>query len=193
MNDLNSEQTLPPARTTRFDRAVDLFQKMPHMAEFISVHPTQDEGYRGFIERLRTSKTPEDAIVFMAFALDSHMAVRWGMEFVLSLSPDLTPEDTQLINWISEWVEDPTSQTRWKMLQMALFAPRCSPAVYLGLAVGWSAGPLAPNDLVTVPTWRTPQAISTAILRAIGQEKSDQRAGNIAQALERATEFLRQR
>ena len=76
---------------------------------------------------------------------------------------------------------------------MALFAPRCSPAVYLGLAVGWSAGPLAPNDLVTVPTWRTPQAISTAILRAIGQEKSDQRAGNIAQALERATEFLRQR
>ena len=193
MNDLNSEQTLPPAQTTRFDRAVVLFQQTPQMAELISARPTEDEGYRGFLERLRTSKTPEDAIIFAAFIIDTPLAIQWGMDVILKLSPDLPPEDAQLINWVSEWLEDPTSQARWKTLKVALFAARRSPAVYLGLAVGWSAGPLAPNDLVTVPSWRTPQAVSTAILRAIGQGKSYQRARNIDHALERSIEFLRQR
>lgn len=193
MNDLNSEQTLPPARATRFGRAIELFHKMPQIADFISLHPDEEEGYRGFLERLRTSSTPEDTIIFMAFAIEPHLAIQWGMDTILSLSPELTPEDTQLINWVSEWLEDPTTEMRWKTLQVALFAPRRSPPVYLGLAVGWSEGPLAPNDLVTVPAWRTPQAVSTAILRAIGQGQPEQRESHIQRALETATEFLRQR
>ena len=191
MDDLNSEQTLPPARAIRFDRVSDLYAEMPEIAKFIETPVEKDEGYRGVLERLRASSTPEEAVTFTAFALQSKAGIKWGMECVTSLIPDMAPEDTRLMNLVSEWLDDPTSENRWKTLEIALFAPRRSPAVYLGLAVGWSDGPLAPNDLVTVPAWRAPRALSSAVMRAVGQMRTEHRGESLDFVLDRAAGLFR--
>lgn len=191
MDDLNSEQTLPPTRAIRFDRVSDLYANVPEIERFLEAIPFQDEGYRSFLERLRSSETPEDAVTFTAFALKPRAGIRWGLECVLSLVPDMTPEDTRLENYISEWLDETTDEKRWKTLEASLFAPRRSAAVYLGLAVGWSGGPMAPNDLVEVPQWRSPRAISTAIMRAVGQTRTENRAAGLDFVLDRAAGLLR--
>jgi len=191
MDDLNSEQTLPPARAIRFDRVSDLYAEMPEIEKFIETPPEDEEGYRGFLERLRATSTPEQAVTFTAFALDPKASVKWGMECVESLIPDMAPEDTKLMNLISEWLDDASSENRWKTLELALFAPRRSPAVYLGLGVGWSGGPLAPNDLVTVPPWRSPRAISSGVMRAVGQMRTEHRGESLDFVLDRAAGLFR--
>lgn len=191
MDDLNSEQTLPPARAIRFDRVNDLYAEMPEIPKFIQNPPEDEEGYRGFLGRLRASQTPEDAVTFTAFALEPRAAIQWGLDCVLSLIPEMPPEDTKLVNLISEWLDDETSENRWKALELALFAPRRSPAVYLGLAVGWSGGPLAPNDLVTVPPWRSPRAVSSAVMRAVGQMRTEHRGESLDFVLDRAAGLFR--
>lgn len=191
MDDLNSEQTLPPTRAIRFDRIGDLYAEMPEIAKFIETTPWADEGYRGFLERLRASDTPEDAVTFTAFSLQSKAAIRWGLECVQALTPDMPPEDGQLVGMINDWLADASSENRWKALEVALFAPRRSAAVYLGLGVGWSGGPLAPNDLVTVPPWRSPRAVTSAIMRAVGQTRTENRAASLDFVLDRAAGLLR--
>ena len=190
MNELEDEKTRPPQSSTRHIKALDLFNEFPQMSHFISRTPKKDNNYHAFTENLKNSKTPEDAIVFLAFAIERRLAIHWGLECVLDLSPSLPPDETQLINWVSEWIDSHTAEARWKTLQVALFAPRSSAAVYLGLAVGWSNGPLAPNDLVTVPKWRTPYAISTAILKSIGLRQPELRSSDINKVLEKGMKFL---
>lgn len=191
MDDLNSEQTLPPARAIRFDRVSDLYAAMPEIGKFIETRPEADEGYRGFLERLRGSGTPEDAVTFTAFSLQTRAAIRWGLDCVSALAPDVTPEDGHLMGAVEHWLVDGSQDHRWGALQSALFAPRRSAAVYLGLGVGWSGGPLAPNDLVTVPAWRAPRAVSTAIMRAVGQTRTESRAASLDFVLDRAAGLLR--
>lgn len=191
MDDLNSEQTLPPARAIRFENVDALFAEMPQIAEFMVERPVPEEGYRGFLERLRGSHTPEDAVTFTAFAIEAPAAIQWGLDSVLAILHDLSPEDTQLVNWISEWLDEPTTETRWKTLEMALFAPRRTAVVQLGLAVGWSGGPLAPNDLVEVADWRTPRAISAGVLRAVSQVHTDHRPASLDHVLNKAAGLFR--
>ncbi|WP_052249792.1 hypothetical protein [Tateyamaria sp. ANG-S1] len=191
MDDLNSEQTLPPARATRFDRVDDLFREMDKITAFMTERPAPEEGYRAFFQRVRVSQTPEDAVTFICFAVETPEAIQWALDSILDLQPDLSAEDTQLVNWIAAWLDDQSTENRWKTMQMALFAPRKTAIVYLGLAVGWSGGPLAPNDLVSVPAWRTPRAISSAVLRAIGQTHADHRCASLNQMMDRAAGLLR--
>ncbi|WP_372992570.1 DUF6931 family protein [Sulfitobacter sp.] len=191
MDDLNSEKTLPPARAIRFDRLTDLFGQVPQCGELLKSRPNDADGYRSFLEMLRASQTPEDAVTFTAFALQPKAAVQWGLDSVLSVQGDLSAEDTQIVNGVVEWLRTQTTEARWKTFQMALFAPRKTAAVYLGLAVGWSGGPLAPNDLVTVPSWRTPRAVSAGVLRAIGQVGTENRKGNLDQVLDKAAGLFR--
>ncbi len=191
MDDLNSEQTLPPTRAIRFDRVSELYAEMPEIAKFIETPPEGDEGYRGFLERLRASDTPEEAVTFTAFALQPKAGIRWGLDCVTSLAPEMPHEDAKLISLITDWLGDSSSENRWKTLEIALFAPRRSAAVYLGLAVGWADGPLAPNDLVTVPPWRSPRAISSAIMRAVGQTRTENRTASLDFVLDRAAGLLR--
>ena len=191
MDDLNSERTLPPARAIRFDRVSDLYAAMPEISKFMQTRPEDDEGYRGFLERLRNSDTPEDAVTFTAFALQTRATIRWGVDCVSALAPDMTPEDSQLMAAVNDWLDDGTQERRWSTLRSAMFAPHRSAAVYLGLSVGWAEGPLAPNDLVTVPAWRAPRAVSTAIMRAVGQTRTENWATSLDFVLDRAAGLLR--
>lgn len=190
MDDLNSERTLPPARMMRFDRMSELFHRMPELGQFMTARPEAHEGYRQFLERLRGSTTPEDGIVFAAFAVQPQDAIAWGYESVRALS-EVSADDQALAAAITDWLGTPDTERRWRALQIALFAPRRTAMVYLGLAVGWSGGPLAPNDLVSVPAWRAARAVSSGVLRAVGQGTPDERAARLGAAFDRAAGLFR--
>ena len=168
-----TDETLPPTRMLRFDTPGELFEKIPELAEFVQNAPEPHEDMGHYINRLRHSPTPEDAVTVIPFAMEPHIAVDWGVEAVQANLPEMSPDDMQLMNWVGEWLDMPNSQNRWGTLQRALFATRRSAAVYLALGVGWSGGPLAPNDPVEMPLWRAPRAISSAVLRALGQVALD--------------------
>ena len=191
MDDLNSEKTLPPERATRFDAVQQLFEELPELENFIADRPDASEGYRKFLDRLRMSQTPEDAIMFTAFAIAPGTAVNWALDCILSLETELPLQDRTLIQHIKHWIEEPSCANRWQTLEISLFAPSASPIVQLGLAVGWSTGPFAPNDSITMPAWRTPRAIGAAILKAIGNLPPARRAAALENAVNHAARLFR--
>lgn len=191
MDDLNSDKTLPPARAIRYDRLSDLFGQVPQCAAMLQQGPQETDGYRSFLETLRESQTPEDAVTFTAFALKPVAAIRWAFESISAIQSEHTAEDAEIAGLIQDWLDTQTKEHRWKVLQLALFAPRKSAVVYLGLAVGWSGGPFAPNDLVAIPAWRCSRAVGTGVLRAIGQAGPEHRQAYLDQTLDRAAGLFR--
>lgn len=190
-DDPDFDQTIPPQSSLRYDRPYDLYRGIPEISGFTRHRPSENEDPLSYLDRLRSSTTPEDAITYTAFATEPRVAIQWGLNSVRMTLPDIPPDEVQLMSWVTQWVEHPTTDNRWRTLQVALFAPRRSPAVYLGLAVGWSGGPLAPNDPVSVPNWRSPRAVNAAILRAIGQVGLDQRSVRLARILDLAAGLFR--
>ncbi len=190
-DDSDQDHTVPPLSATRFERPADLYREIPEVGAFTKHRPTDDEDALNFFERLRGSTTPEDAITYTAFATDPQMSIGWGVEAIRISLPDLPPDELQLMSWISQWLDHPSAENRWRTMQVALFAPRRSATVYLGLAVGWSGGALAPNDPVTVPDWRCPKAVNAAILRALGQVGLEQRSVCLARVLDLAAGLFR--
>lgn len=190
-DDLDQDHTIPPLRTLRLDSPIDLYRDIPEVAGFTKHKPEPDEDPLQYFERLRGSTTPEDAITYTAFATEPQVAIGWGVEAIRITLPDLPPDELQLMSWISQWMDNPSSDNRWRTMQVALFAPRRSATVYLGLAVGWSGGALAPNDPVAVPPWRSPKAVNAAILRALGQLSLEQRSVCLARVLDLAAGLFR--
>jgi len=188
---IDAERTIPPVKSLRFDRPFDLYRELPEVRGFTKHRPSEEDDAFGFFEQLARSTTPEDALTFTAFATEPLAAIKWGLASTQAVLSDLPPEEEQLLHWVAQWVENPTKENRWRTFQVALFAPRRSASVYLGLAVGWSGGPLAPNDPVTVPAWRTPRAVNTAVLRSIGQVGLQQRSVCMQRVLDLAANHFR--
>ncbi|MEL6689806.1 MAG: hypothetical protein AAFP28_05755 [Pseudomonadota bacterium] len=188
---MDDGQTIPPQTSLRFERPTDLYKLLPEVGDFTKHRPEEEEDAYGYLERLRASTTPEDAITYTAFAAEPQLAIRWGADVVRTTLENMPHDEEQLLSWVQAWVDNPVPEYRWRTLQVALFAPRRSPAVYLGLAVGWSGGPFAPNDPVTIPEWRTPRAVNAAVLRSLSQVGLDQRSVAMARVLDLAAGLFR--
>jgi hypothetical protein len=190
-SDLDTDQTIPAAHLLRSNSPFELYQQMPEIARFTQHRPTEQEDALAYMERLRNSRTPEDALTYVAFAPEPAPAIRWGMACLQRTHPNLSAEDAQLATSILQWLETPSDEHRWATLQHALFASHRTPWVHLGLAVGWSGGSMAPNDPLIVPYWRTPRAINVAVLSSIAALGLPNRAMHISQALDLTTQFFR--
>lgn len=185
------DQTVPPLRALRFDRPADLYRDVREIAQFMQQRPFEEEDALHYFERLRDSSTPEEAITYTAFATEPAVAISWTIEAIRVVGPDLSEDDSVLMELIERWFHDPRAKNRWKVMQVALFAPHRSATVNLGLAVGWSGGALAPNDPVTVPAWRSAKAANAAILRALGEVDQAHRSENLARVLDLAAGLFR--
>lgn len=191
IDDQSGDLTVPPVQALRFASPTDLYRTIPEVAGFTKHRPELEEDALSFFERLRSSTTPEDAVTYSAFATEAHVAVAWGAEAIRITLPDVPAHDQHLLNMISSWLDYPTTENRWHVMQTALFAPNRSAAVYLGLAVGWSGGALAPNDPVVVPAWRTPKAVNASVLRTVGQVGLANRSVSLARVLDLAAGLFR--
>lgn len=187
----DDDHTVPPRRSLRVDQPIELYRKIPEVALFTKHRPLEHEDPLEFLYRLRGSTTPEDAITYSAFAPEPAAAINWGMQAVRNTMQELPPEDVNLAALLGQWLDHPTAENRWHVMHVALFAPRRSAVVYLGLAAGWSGGALAPNDPVNVPSWRAPKAVNAGVLRALGQVPFEHRSVSMARVLDLATELFR--
>lgn len=190
-DDTDFDATIPPKKMLRHEPPAELYRAIPEVAYFTRQTPDEGEESHRFFERLKASTTPEDAVTFTAFATEPGVAIRWGMDCIRVAVPEPAPDEMQLLSWVATWLDHPNHDNRWRAMQVAMFAPRRSPAVYLGLAVGWSGGPLAPNDPVQVPAWRCPRAVNSAIMRSIGQVGLERRSACLARVLDLAAGLFR--
>ena len=189
--DPNADLTVPPVSTLRCTTPSELYATVPQIANFTKHSPAEDEDNYDYFERLKYSTTPEDAVTFAAFAAETKIAIHWGMQSVHAILPEPGPEDRPLLSAIAQWMQYSRNENRWQVLQLALFARRRTPLVYLGLAVGWSGGMIAPNDPSRPPLWRSPSAINAALLTSVAQAGADRRSVNMAHILDFPAAFFR--
>lgn len=165
------DKTLPPLTALRCAMPVELYATMPVLGKLTRHRPQADEDNFDYLSRLRGSDTPEEAVTFTAFAALPKMAIWWGYECLRVSEPGLSREDRAMLQQIARWTAEPVSELRFDVMRAALWAEHRTPTVLLGLALGWSGGPAAPNDPTPVPLQRCPRAINAAVLSSLANNE----------------------
>ena len=186
-----AEKTHPPVSVLRYPLPAMLFAAIPQMADMVQQRPREDEHSLDFLLRLRASTTPEEAVTFTTFAVLPQMAIWWGYECLRLLPEQIEPRDRPILENIAAWTANPGQDLRFALMREALFAPFRSPAVMLALAVGWSGGPVAPNDPMPAALHRAPRSINAAILSALARADMARRSVHLARFITMAETLYR--
>lgn len=163
------DATQPPVSVLRYTTPAELYTALPQISELTQLRPTEDEDHLSFLVRLYESPTPEEIVTFTAFAAQPKVAVWWGNECLRNLRSDFSSHDQELLAMIADWSSSGEIETRYAIMKAALFAPRRTAAVQLGLAAGWAGAQIAPNDPAPIPPHRTPRGVNAAVLSALAQ------------------------
>ena len=185
------DKTQPPVTTLRYETPSELYRQMPQLAQLTQQRPRDEEDELEFLFRLRASTTPEEAVTFTAFAALPKMAIWWGYECLRLAGDDLVSEERQMMELVAHWTQNPENENRYRCMQMGLYAPVRYPAMHLCLAVGWSGGAIAPNDMAAVPPHRTPRAINTAVLSCLAKADLNARSVRLARFIDQAASLFR--
>jgi hypothetical protein len=130
-----------------------------------------------FLRQLKLSKTPEEAITFMAFALAPRHAVWWGHE-CLKAAPDfLTDQDRQMMAFIASWVAEQDDDSRYAAMEAAMQVSVHGPGVWMALGAGWSGGSMSARGLppVAPPPSAMCQAMNAGLHSALARVPQDKR------------------
>lgn len=185
------DATQPPLASLRYETPVALYQSIPQIASLTQNRPREGEENFHYLLRLKGSTTPEEAITFTAFAAQPKMAIWWAYECIRSTSDSMDQADRQLMEHCANWISYACDENRYTAIRNALWAPRRSPAVFLALAVGWSGGPIAPNDLGPVPQHKSPRAINAGVLSCIARSDFANRSVQMARFIDQAATLFR--
>ncbi|GAA6178108.1 DUF6931 family protein [Sulfitobacter pacificus] len=180
------DKTQPPLAALRYATPAELYAKMPHVSQLTLHRPTVTERAIEYLYRLRASTTPEEAVTYTAFATMPKMGVWWGYECLRLSGEDLSAQDRQMMELVANWTQYPDNENRYRAMKAALYAPVRTPATYLGLAVGWSGGSIAPNDPAGVPAHRGPKALNTAVLSCLAQSDLQSRPIRLARFIDQS-------
>ena len=186
-----SERTRPPIGSLRYESPLDAYTALPQLAELTQQRPHEGEDALGFLGRLRSSTTPEEAVTYTAFSALPQMAVWWAHECLQSAPDFLDVNDRAMMGAISNWIKHPSTGLRYSIMKEAMWSPKRSPVVLLGLAVGWSGGAVAPNDTAPVPNYRTPMSINTALLSYLARADMRRRPIFLARFIDMAEPLFR--
>lgn len=185
------DETQPPLSPLRYDTPSALYKSMPQVEQMTMHRPMEEESGLEYLLRLRASTTPEEAVTFTAFAAQPKMAIWWGYECLRLAGDELTPQERQMMELVANWTNYSDNENRYRAMQLALYSPVKTPAVFLGLAVGWSGGPIAPNDPAQVPPHRAPRAINSAVLSCLARADLNHRSVRLARFIEQAAALFR--
>ena len=185
------DKTKPPVSTLRFETPFELYRNLPQIAQLTQQRPTEHEDELEYLFRLRASTTPEEAVTFTAFAVLPKMAIWWGYECLRLAGDDLSTEERQLMELVANWTQYPDNENRYRAMQAGLYGRVRYPSLYLCLAVGWSGGPIAPNDPAGVPPHRAPRAINTAVLSCLARADLNGRSVRLARFIDQAASLFR--
>jgi len=168
--------------TLRFERAAELFEAYPEIAEDMDALPDPDIGTLAFLDSLVASSTPEEAITFAAHALTRRYSVWWGHECLRHLSGQLNEADRTMLAHAARWVGDPAESNRIAAQTAAMSAPAKTPGVWIALGAAWSGGSLGPPDLPAVPPSPvlTGRAVNAGVLSVLARVDQSGRARVLA-------------
>jgi hypothetical protein len=141
----------------RFSTAREVFAAFPSTERDINALPS-DEPPLAFLQWLRRSATPEDAVSFLAYALGRREAVWWAAQSVRLLCRIAVGQEDAPLGAAEAWVRDP-----------------------LALAAGWSGGNVGPSAQAVVQATpeMTPRAVRTAILVALATVSARDRSSRL--------------
>ena len=185
------EKTQPPVSGLRYETPYELFQAIPQIKKLCQHRPREDEDSMGFLGRLRSSTTPEEAVTYAAFAARPKMAIWWGYECIRTLPDELSDSDRDLMEKVARWTTYPDAENRYRVMRAALWQVPKTSAVMLGLAVGWSGGPVSPNDPAPIPAWRAPRSINSAVLSCLSKVDLDKRSVLLARFIDLSAAMFR--
>lgn len=190
IEDWDADKTLPNVEALRCQTLPELYAELPHISKLVGLAPNEDDTAGSFLDRLVASDTPEDSIAFLSFAARPRMAIWWAYECLVLVHDNRPGPDDSLLVMVADWIGSASSESRYRVMRAALYAPEATPVVHLGLAVGWSGGPIAPNDPARVPTWRCPRSVSTALLDKLATVGLENRSAHLANFIHRGRTLL---
>jgi hypothetical protein len=157
--------------------AKDLFEAVPEAGEDMRARP-DGETPLAYIARLKQSKTPEEAVTFMAYVLPRRKAVWWGHQCLMSVDHLLSPQDKRMLQVAESWVREPEEYLRYQAMNEAMAAPDTTPGTWIAFGAAWSGGSLNSPDLprVSPPPFATPRAVNTAIMGVLAKVDTKHRA-----------------
>lgn len=186
-----SDKTRPPTSSLRFETPVDLYLRLPEVNELTRHRPRPGETGLDYLLRLRASTTPEEAVTFTAFAAFPQTAIGWAYECIRVMSDLLNPLERPMMELVAAWLGQPGTPMRHRIAQEALWAPMLTPSVFMGLAVAWSGGSVAPHDATPPPLHRCPRAVNSAVLSCLARADLNRRPILLARFIDMAEPLFR--
>jgi len=164
---------------SRFSTAQEVFDTFPSACDDIRAAPTA-EAPLTFLDALRNSGTPEDAVTFLAYALGRREAVWWASQSVRLLSQIGIGQEDAMLLAAEDWVRDPEDQRRREALRLGMGSDRRLATTWVALAAAWSGGDVAPGQggVMATPEM-TPKAVRTSILVALATVTARERANRL--------------
>ncbi|WHQ68578.1 DUF6931 family protein [Methylorubrum extorquens] len=165
---------------TRFSTAREVFAAFPSTERDINAPPS-DEPPLPFLQRLRCSETPEDAVSFLAYALGRREAVWWAAQSVRLLCRIAVGQEDAPLGAAEAWVRDPEDLRRREALRLGMTANQRLATPWVALAAGWSGGNVGPSAQAVVQATpeMTPRAVRTAILVALATVSARDRSSRL--------------
>ena len=176
---------------TRFTSVHDLFAAFPGIEHDISAAPG-DEPPLTFLERLRRSGTPEDAVSLLAYALGRREAVWWAAQGVRLLGRIASGQTDAPLAAAEAWVRDPDDLRRREALRLGMTGNSRLATSWVALAAGWSGGNIGPSAHAIVPATpeMTPKAVRTAILVALATVNARDRFARLQACVDIGTPLM---
>lgn len=175
-----SETTVRPARQDQVDDVADALAAHPLLQQWLRTMPDGASDHAAYLHRLHASTTPEDAVLYCAHVLPTLDAVLWARRILAQIGPENHAPEGPLLSAIDAWIAQSNAANRWEVMRSVYFLQRRPPLVHLGLAVGWSGGPISPNDAILPGADQAGRAVSDAVLGAIARGETHARARNLA-------------
>jgi len=169
----------------RFATAREVFDAFPVARDDIAAEPT-DEPPLTFLNKLASTRTPEDAIGFCAYLLTRREAVWWAHQCVQMLVPSRTTAEAAALRAAESWVRDPDENRRSAALVIGMEGDRQSPATWVALAAGWAGGSLIETDhgAASSPPHLTAKAARVAVLTALAAVGARERESRLRACIE---------
>ncbi|GJD57298.1 DUF6931 family protein [Methylobacterium dankookense] len=177
---------------TRFSTARDLYAAFPSTERDINAEPT-DEPPLTFLQRLRQSETPEDAVSFLAYALGRREGVWWAAQSVRLLCRIAAGQEDAPLQAAESWVRDPDDLRRREALRLGMTGNHRLATPWVALAAGWSGGNVGPSAQAVVQATpeMTPKAVRTAILVALATVSARDRSSRLQACIDLGVPLMR--
>ena len=115
---------------------------------------------RARFDHLLSEERWEDAVRFLAKWLPRDGVVHWNYASLRGLDPELEPGEKEAMAAVRTWIQDPSTEHRARVAELAEEMGYTGSAGWLAAAAGWSGAPkVVPDEVVA-------QAVTASLMLA---------------------------